>query len=133
MKQQTRIFTGVALGIVVGGLVKLPGGDGARHFIIALEPLGTVFIRLVTMVVVPLVIASVFVGVASLGDIRSLGRIGGKTLLFFLATTVAAAVIGLVAARVTNVGMGLSPLDRDALVSRFGDQSAGATVQGAKP
>ena len=43
------------------------------------------------MVVIPLVVASLFVGVASLGDVRRLGRIGGRTLLYFLATTVAAA------------------------------------------
>jgi Na+/H+-dicarboxylate symporter len=60
------------------------------------------------MVVIPLVVASLFVGVASLGDVRRLGRIGGRTLLYFLATTVAAAGIGLALALATGLGSGVT-------------------------
>ena len=94
----------------------------AAHWVIALEPIGTVFIRLITMVVVPLVIASVFVGVASLGDVRSLGRIGGKTLGYFVGTTVLAAIVGLVVASVAHVGAGLPQADRDALLGQRRDR-----------
>jgi Na+/H+-dicarboxylate symporter len=86
-----------------------------------LEPVGTVFIRLITMVVVPLVVASVFVGVASLGDIRSLGRVGAKTLTFFFGTTLVAALIGLLVATTANVGAGFSIPSQDAA-------TAGATT-----
>ena len=99
MKLQAKIFVGLLAGIVVGATTRVIGVEELRSPIVALEPVGAAFVRLVTMVVVPLVIASLFVGVASLGDIRRLGRIGGKTLGFFLGTTFVGAVIG------TTVGL----------------------------
>ena len=128
MRLEKKILIGLVLGIAIGGLSRLSGMHWLQAALIGIEPLGTVFIRLITMVVVPLVIASVFVGVASLGDIRSLGRIGGKTLAYFLGTTFAAALIGLIVAIVTRVGAGLSDVERDALVSRLGDSAAGASA-----
>jgi DAACS family dicarboxylate/amino acid:cation (Na+ or H+) symporter len=133
VKLEKQILIGFVAGVAIGFVSRIGGLEGLREGLIGAELLGTIFIRLVTMVVVPLVIASVFVGVASLGDIRSLGRIGGRTLLYFLATTVAAATIGLAVARIAHVGAGLREVDRDALVNRIGDQAASATVQAAKP
>jgi proton glutamate symport protein len=106
MKLHARILTGLVAGIAIGALAKLPGLEGLARLVLALEPIGTAFIKLVSMVVVPLVIASLFVGVTSLGDVSRLGRIGGKTLLYFAATTLAAAAIGLVVALLLNVGHG---------------------------
>jgi Na+/H+-dicarboxylate symporter len=124
---QLRILAGVLLGLVVGALARVAGAEMLRSVVIALEPLGTAFIRLVTMVVVPLVVASLFVGVASLGDVQRLGKIGGRTLLTFLATTLAAAVIGLSLAVAAHLGTGLEAGTRDALVSH------GATAVLAPP
>lgn len=107
MKLERQILAGFAVGIAVGSIARLPNLSAFRDAVIAIEPVGIAFIRLVSMVVVPLVIASVFVGVASLGDVRSLGRIGGKTLLYFLVTTLIAAAIGLVVATVSGIGTGL--------------------------
>lgn len=107
MKLQTKIFVGLLMGVAVGAMSRAPGVDLLRTGLTSLEPLGIAFIRLVTMVVVPLVIASLFVGVASLGDIRRLGRLGGKTLGFFIGTTFAGAVIGTV---VGLVGLDTAPL-----------------------
>ena len=117
MKLHTRILLGLGAGIAIGGIAKLPGADVLSRAILAIEPIGTVFIRLITMVVVPLVVASLFVGVASLGDVRRLGRIGGKTLAYFAATTLIAATIGLVIALVAQLGAGLDASVRDALVA----------------
>ena len=78
MKLHTRIIVGLVAGAAIGGAARHL--EPLAHVIDWLEPVGTIFIRLITMVVVPLVIASLFVGVASLGDIRRLGRIGGRTL-----------------------------------------------------
>jgi Na+/H+-dicarboxylate symporter len=61
------------------------------------------------MIVVPLVFASIFVGTASLGDLRKLGRIGAKTLVYYLVTTAVAITIGLVIANVAKPGEGLNP------------------------
>jgi Na+/H+-dicarboxylate symporter len=95
MKLRTQIFLGLAVGVMVGAYARLPGSQGVLSAVLALETLGVVFIRLITMVVVPMVIASLFVGIATLGDVRSLGRLGGKTLAYFACTTLAAAIVGL--------------------------------------
>jgi Na+/H+-dicarboxylate symporter len=83
-----------------------------RDALISLEPIGIAFIRLVTLVVVPLVIASLFVGVASLGDIRRLGRIGGKTLGYFLGTTFIGAIVGAVVGLIGLHGEPLAASER---------------------
>jgi proton glutamate symport protein len=128
VRLEKKILIGLVVGIAIGALSRLSGMHWLQPALIGIEPLGTVFIRLITMVVVPLVIASVFVGVASLGDIRSLGRIGGKTLAYFLGTTFAAALIGLIVAIVTRVGTGLGTPPRDALVNTIGDPAAAASA-----
>ena len=126
MKLQTRIFIGLAAGIVVGGISKVAGLEALQGWLIAIEPVGTLFIRLITMVVIPLVVASLFVGVTSLGDVRKLGRVGGKTLAYFAGTTVVAATIGLVVALVSRVGQGLDVAGRAALTSRLQEQGSAA-------
>ncbi len=107
MKPHARILLGLIIGAVVGVAARrLEWLATAVNWI---APAGTLFIQLITMVVVPLVIAGLFVGVASLGDIRRLGRIGGRTLLYFLATTALAAVIGVAIAIVAGAGAAVSP------------------------
>src|SRR6187551_1076038 len=112
MRLQTKIFVGLLAGIAVGAASRLPGAELFRDALTSLEPIGVAFIRLVTMVVVPLVIASLFVGVASLGDIRRLGRLGGKTLGWFLGTTFVGAVIGVAVALVGLHGEPLGVSER---------------------
>lgn len=114
MRLERKILLGFGAGVVVGLVARAPGMVSFATVVSYLEPAGTVFIRLITMVVVPLVVASVFVGVASLGDIRSLGRVGAKTLVFFFATTLVAALIGLLVATTANVGAGFSLPSPDA-------------------
>ncbi|MGH8430481.1 MAG: cation:dicarboxylate symporter family transporter, partial [Solimonas sp.] len=101
--------------------------DAIAWVVAALEPFGAIFIRLISMVVVPLVIASLFTGVASLGDARRLGRIGGRTLVYFLATTILGAIIGTAVALAAGAGAGLDPSVRDAIANRF--ESTGKTAQ----
>jgi Na+/H+-dicarboxylate symporter len=108
VRLERKILLGFGAGVVVGLVARAPEMASFAAAVSYLEPVGTVFIRLITMVVVPLVVASVFVGVASLGDIRSLGRVGAKTLIFFFATTLVAALIGLLVATTANVGTGFS-------------------------
>lgn len=83
----TKILIGLGLGVVVG----LVFGEKAA----VIRPIGTVFIRLITMIVVPLVFVSLTLGTASLGDIKKVGRIGVKTFAYFTATTVIAISLGL--------------------------------------
>jgi Na+/H+-dicarboxylate symporter len=97
----TKIFAGLVLGVPVG-LILGPRAE-------AIKPVGDIFIRLIWMIVVPLVFASIFVGTTSLGDLRKLGRIGGKTILYYLATTAIAITIGLGVANIAKPGTGLNP------------------------
>ncbi len=92
-----------------------------------LRPIGTLFMRLIKMVIIPLVFASLLVGVAGLGDVRKLGRLGGKTLGLYLATTATAVTIGLTVAHLISPGMFVSESDRIALMTQF-ESSAGAKV-----
>ena len=93
-----QIFAGLAAGTALGALSQAISTPSLRDALIAIEPVGTAFIRLATMIVVPLVIGSLFTAIASLGDVRRLGAIGGRTLVYFLTTTLIAAAIGLLVA-----------------------------------
>ncbi len=116
IKLHNQILIGLILGLICG----LIFGKN----IVWVKPLGTAFIRLITMVVVPLVFASLLVGTASLGDVKKLGRIGGKTLLFFAVTTIIAASIGLVLVNVVEPGSNISPETKALLMESFKDQAA---------
>jgi Na+/H+-dicarboxylate symporter len=95
-----------------------------------LSPLGVLFMRLITMVIVPLVFASLLVGVASLGDVRKLGRLGLRTLVLYLGTTAAAVTIGLGVARIVNPGGFIDERSRMALQAQF-EGEAGSQVDKA--
>jgi Na+/H+-dicarboxylate symporter len=119
MKLQTKILVGLVAGVLVGGAARISGFGALERVVLTLEPLGIMFIRLLTMTIVPLIVASLFTGVASLSDVRRLGRIGGKTLAWFVCSTLVASMIGLVAAMSVSLGSGLDPATRDALTTQF--------------
>lgn len=106
-----KIFIGLVLGIVVG-LIFQSSPEVAITYI---KPLGVLFLNLIKMVIVPLVLSSLVVGSASTGDVGKLGRIGIKTLAYFLITTALAVTLGLFFANILQPGLGLSiPLDATA-------------------
>lgn len=125
MSLQSKIIAGLCAGAVAGWIARRV--EAIAWVVTCLEPFGTIFIRLISMVVLPLVIASLFTGVASLGDPRRLGRIGGRTLIYFLGTTILGAIIGVAVALAAGAGAGLDPSVRDAIANRF--ESAGTTAQ----
>jgi Na+/H+-dicarboxylate symporter len=125
MQLYTKILIGLVGGILVGAGSNLLGLEPVISFLAALEPIGAAFIRALTMIVIPLVVASLVVGAASLGDIRKLGRIGGKTLVYYVVTTVMAVVLGLVLSNLIQPGSGVDPATRDSLSARFQGQAAG--------
>ncbi|MTI68073.1 MAG: dicarboxylate/amino acid:cation symporter [Firmicutes bacterium] len=103
MKLTTKILLGLLAGIVVG--LALGGNPAiATTFI---QPIGTLFINLIKMIIVPLVFSSLIVGASSVGDPKTLGRIGGKTVLYYLVTTAFAITIGLILGGVFQPGVGL--------------------------
>lgn len=119
MRLYTKILISMLIGVVFGLFANLFDIGWLREVLVALEPLGIAFIRLITMIVVPLVVASLILGTASLGDIGKLGRIGAKTLAFFLASTIVASTIGLLLGLLLRPGGRLDSATRDGLVGQF--------------
>ena len=112
---RTRLHTKILIGLVAGVPVGLLLGPRAGH----IEFLGRLFILLIRMIVVPLVFSSLFVGTASLGNIRKLGRIGGKTILYYLCTTAIAITIGLVLGNAVRPGSGLDESTKTELLESY--------------
>jgi Na+/H+-dicarboxylate symporter len=114
-KLYTKIFMGLALGLLFGVFA----GEAANIF----YPMGQVFIRLIKMIVIPLVFASVFVGTASLGDPKKLGRIGGKTIGFYILSTAIAIIIGLTTANIIKPGSDIPESVKSELHANYQSQA----------
>ena len=125
MKLYTKISIGLMAGVVVGIGVNLTAWEFGANVVAAIENFGIGWIRLITMVVIPLVVASLVVGAASLGDLRSVGRVGGKTVAYYLITTSVAVSIGLILSNVIKPGSGLSEASRKGLLAEYGGEAAG--------
>ena len=131
MKVYTKILIALVLGAVIGVVAKAYDVAWLHGVIRVIEPLGTAFIRLMTMIVLPLVVSSLLVGTASLGDARQVGKVGARTLGFALAATVVATIVGLAAFAVVRPGSGLDPAVRDALAAPFATQAQSAATSQA--
>ena len=110
---------------VAGELITtpIPISSIGNNIVTWVKPIGDLFMRLLKMVIVPLVFSSLLVGVASLGDVRKLGRMGGKTLGLYLMTTAIAVTIGLLAANILKPGSFVAEADRVKLESQFTDKA----------
>jgi proton glutamate symport protein len=113
--KRTKLHTRILVGLIVGVPLGLYLGPRAA----AIKPIGDLFIRLIWMIVVPLVFSSIFVGTASLGDLRKLGRIGAKTISYYLVTTAIAITVGLVLAGIFNPGTGLKETTKAQLLKSY--------------
>lgn len=98
----TYIFIGMLLGILTGILLQ-GHADFAKTFI---KPFGTLFLNLIKMIVVPVVLFSIISGVISMQDIGRVGKIGAKTIVYYMITTMFAITLGLVFANLLQVGAG---------------------------
>jgi len=131
VKLHTQILLALALGAGVGALANTADVAWLQAVLDQLEPLGTVFIRLLTMVVIPLVVASLLVAAANLGGGGKLGRVGGRALAFFLVTTLVASSIGMGLALAVDPGTRMDPAVRDEIVARFGAETGAAEAEEA--
>ncbi|MBI2619361.1 MAG: dicarboxylate/amino acid:cation symporter [Ignavibacteriales bacterium] len=99
--------------------------EKVKTIAVQIKPVGTIFIRLLMFVAIPLVLASLIIGAASLGDITRVGKLGGKTIAWYIATTAIAITIGLTFVNVLQPGTRLSGDARDKLMVEFqGDLAA---------
>lgn len=119
----TQLLVAVVAGIVVGAIWPQVGAD--------LKPLADGFIKLIKMVIAPIVFCTVVLGIAHVGDLKSVGRIGVKALIYFEAVTTFALVFGLVIGNLVKPGAGFS-IDA-ATLATGADQIAKSTRDGSLP
>lgn len=129
MKLHSKILLGLVVGLIAGTLTNQYLGSGTHpglEFFIAniTDPIGQIFLRLLFMIVVPLVFASLALGVANLGDLGTLGKIGIRTLIYFLVLTTIATLIGLVLVQVFHPGKGFDPAVQTRLMELYGESSS---------
>lgn len=130
----TRILAGLILGAIAGCAVNVAFVDPGPPAVVpawlkwvnanVAEPVGTVFLRLLFVTVVPLVFASLAVGVAQIGGLGAVGRVGGKTLVYFLLISAIAATIGLALVNAVQPGRGLPPDTVAELQKTYGGDAA---------
>ena len=98
------LLYGIVIAIIAGALI----GGYAPSFAIHTTILGEIFLNLLKMIVVPLVVLSMIVGITNLGDIRNIGSIGGRTVLFYMVTTALSVLVGMILVNIIAPGKGLS-------------------------
>lgn len=124
MKLPTLIIISMILGIVfavlfgsnIGIISKIKEKSDIDN---AINTFGDIFIRLISMVIVPLVVASLIYGMASLGDIKKLGRVATKTFIYYIVTTMLAIIIGLVLVNLIKPGEFLTKENKELLKGQF--------------
>ncbi len=111
-----KILIGLVLGIIVGGIFWLAmGADAAGAFTGKyIKPFGDIFVNLLKFIVVPLVLLSIMDGVIAMGDIKKVGKIGWKTVAYFLVTTAIACIFGLIVANLFKGSFPVLELAEDA-------------------
>ena len=114
----TKILIGMLMGLILG-MIAIQFEALSSFTLDYIKPFGTIFIRALKMVAVPLVLASLIIGVANIGDISKLSRMGGKTLGIFIITTIISITIGLALVAVIKPGHKLPEDTRQNLMSMY--------------
>ncbi|HEU4968449.1 cation:dicarboxylate symporter family transporter, partial [Sphingomonas sp.] len=120
-----QVLVGIVLGVLVGWLWP--------DFGAALKPLGDAFIKLVKMMIAPIIFTTVVLGIAKIGDLRALGRVGLKALVYFEAVTTLALVIGLLIVNLVRPGDGVNADPATLNLAGVADYAGKAHEQGVAP
>lgn len=96
------IFVSLVVSIIIGGCLQ-NSPETAQMF----SPLGTVYVNLIKMIMVPLVFSSLILGISSITDVKKIGKMGVGTVIIFLATTAIAVIIGLLLSNIFRPGVGI--------------------------
>jgi DAACS family dicarboxylate/amino acid:cation (Na+ or H+) symporter len=135
MKLHTKILLGLLVGAVVGIAANQtlgadhPAVDWVNKYLAG--PIGQIFLRMLFMIVIPLVFASISLGVAGLGDLGKAGRVGAKAVAYFFASTALSATLGLIIVSIVRPGEGLDPTVREGLLAQYATD-ASARVEAAQ-
>ncbi len=131
MPSHVRMMIGLAAGLALGLRAAWTQHPALLAIARGLRPLGSLFLNLLWMVVIPLVVTALFAGVAGLGSVRRVGRLGIRTLGFFWATTLAAIVIGFAVAALSLPLAGVTP-DQQAALRQSALADSGAVRHAAE-
>lgn len=108
------ILISMALGILVGYVIhENASPEFIRSFGPNIKLLTTIFLRLVQMIIAPLVFATLVVGIAKLGDLKTVGRVGGKAMLWFVSASLVSLFLGLLLVNITKPGVGVNLTNND--------------------
>ena len=126
-----KILIGMALGVVFGVVLSLipNGGVFVANYI---KPFGTIFINLLKLIAVPLILASLIKGISDLKDISKLSKMGGRTIVTYLLTTLTAVTIGLILVNVIQPGKSISVETREELVLAYASDTQEKQAAAAK-
>ena len=121
----TRILIGMVVGVVAGLVIKNIGLDQStlNTIIKWVEPIGQIFLRMIFMTVIPLVFSALVLGIAEIGDLKRVGRIGTRLLLYSLIVSSISVFIGIALVNTFQPGHSLTPETRDYLTTEFQDKS----------
>lgn len=114
----TAIVIGILLGIFAPQTAKM------------MEPLGTIFINAVKMIIAPIIFLTIVIGIAKMGDMKKVGRVGGKALLYFEIVTTIALAIGLIIANIVKPGHGVALVQSDAAAEQIAQYTKGSAEMG---
>lgn len=126
------LVLGGVLGLIVERTVTSPEGLQTLTWWLAnvIQPIGRLFIRIIFMIVIPLIFAAIVLGVAEMGDVGKLGRVGLRSLLFTILLSGSSVVIGLALVNILAPGKHLAPETREELSSRYGGMVGTRVEQG---
>ena len=126
-----KILIGMALGVLFGLILSFVD-NGDRFISDYIKPFGTIFINLLKLIAVPLILASLIKGVSDLKDISKLSKMGGRTIITYLITTLTAVIIGLVLVNVIEPGKSISVETRNELVEAYSNDTKAKQEAAAK-
>lgn len=122
-----QILIGMVLGVLFGFFAAEMGWN---QFVVDwIKPFGTVFINMLKMIAVPLIIVSLITGIAELKDISKISKMGGKTIGFYLLTTVVAVIVGLTLANLVQPGTFIDEASRDQLMTQYATDAGGKILE----
>ena len=103
------IIVALIIGVALGGYVHYnTSPEFIKSFSTNIKLLGTIFIRLIQMIIAPLVFSTLVVGIAKMGDMKMVGRVGGRALGWFLTASLTSLVIGCIVVNIMKPGEGLN-------------------------
>jgi DAACS family dicarboxylate/amino acid:cation (Na+ or H+) symporter len=120
-----RVFIGMLAGIAGGLILNFSGLSPGQIETVTryVKPVGDIFLRFIFMMVMPLIFSALTLGVAELGDLRKIGKVGLRTLLYTIVVSAISVFIGITMVTVFRPGASISPDDRQALIARYAGSS----------